>query len=385
MSEDATELSGLTRERFGIFRDAVYINSCSQGALSDAVRQSYTDYLRDWDDKGSPWEYWMERMETVRSSFAGLINADPDEVAVTTSASAGVSALATGLPLTEGRTKIVVSDLEFPTIGQIWHAQELRGAKVVHVPTDGPIVPLEWFDQAIDRDTALVSITQICYRNGARIDVPAVVELAHSRGAYVLLDSYQAVGAIPIDVKALDVDFLTAGALKYLLGSAGLAFFYCRAGLSERIFPAATGWFCDTDIFEMDNSDYSPAPNARRFQSGTPPVPSIYAGIAGIQLIKQTGVDTIAAHVQALNDRLISGVDALGGQVVTPKDPAQRGPLIAIAATDEHQLVAALQAEGIITSCRDGNLRVSPHLYNDSDDIDTLLAALERHPDLLAT
>src|SRR5436309_6526021 len=224
------------RHRFPIFERLCYINSCSQGALSDAVRESYENYLRDWDEKGAPWEYWVERTEAARAAFARLINADPDEIAVTTSLSAGVSALASGLRFAR-RSKVVLTDWEFPTIGQIWHAQEARGARVSHVPAaDDGTIPLDHFDRAIDDDTLIVAITHVCYRNGAMMDVPAVVELAHERGAFVLLDAFQSVGSLPVDVRELDVDFLGAGVLKYLLGSAGLGFFYCRRDLVERVW-----------------------------------------------------------------------------------------------------------------------------------------------------
>ena len=152
-------------------------------------------------------------------------------------------------------------------------------------------------------------------------DVEAVVELAHERGALVLLDAYQTVGSLPVDVKALGVDFLAAGVLKYLLGSAGLAFFYCRRELFERAWPTATGWFADRDIFEMDVHDYSPSPTARRFQSGTPPIPAIYAGIAGIELMQEIGIAETREHVLGLNEQLIAGVEELGGSIVTPRDP----------------------------------------------------------------
>src|SRR5205809_4165704 len=173
------------RHRFPIFEQRVYINSCAQGALSDSVRGAYEQYLRDWDESGAPWEYWVERGEAARASFADLISAAPDQVAVTTSESAGVASLASGLRYAR-RSKVVQTDWEFPTIRQIWHAQEARGARVVHVrEADDGTIPLEHFAQAIDDDTLLVSITHVCYRNGAKIDVPAVVELAHERGAYV--------------------------------------------------------------------------------------------------------------------------------------------------------------------------------------------------------
>jgi selenocysteine lyase/cysteine desulfurase len=364
------------RARFPIFERLVYVNSCSQGALSDAVRQSYEAYLRDWDDKGAPWEYWVERTEAARSAFAELINAEPDEIAVTTSNSAGVAALASGLRFA-ARSKVVLTDIEFPTIGQIWHAQEARGARVVHVRPDE-------LEDAVDEDTLLVSTTHVSYRTGELVDAAEVARVAHEQGALVLLDAYQSVGSMPVDVKALDVDFLAAGVLKYLLGSAGLAFFYCRRELWERAWPTATGWFADEDIFAMDIYDYSPSPTARRFQSGTPPVPSIYAGIAGIELMQEIGIAETREHVNGLNERLIAGVDELGGTVTTPREVERRGALICVKSTDVNALVAALDERGIVTSERDGNLRVSAHAYNTAEDIDAVLDALRDHRGLLA-
>jgi len=302
---------------------------------------------------------------------------------VTTSISAGVSALATGLRYAR-RSKVVLTDWEFPTIGQIWHAQEARGARVVHVPpADDGTIPLEHFERTIDDDTLLVSITHVCFRNGVRIDVEPVVRLAHERGALVLLDVYQSIGSLPVDVRALDVDFLAAGVLKYLLGSAGLAFFYCRRDLVERVWPTATGWFADKDIFEMDHRDYSPATTASRFQSGTPPIPAIYAGIAGMELMEEIGIAETREHVLGLHSRLLDGLDALGAKVVTPRDPEQRGALLCVVSTDASALVEALARDGIVTSPRDGSLRISPHAYNSLEDVDQVLEALERHRGLL--
>ena len=382
----ARDLPASIRGRFPIFKRKVYVNSCSQGALSDSVRAAYQRYLDDWDERGAPWEYWVELMEAAREEFAGLIGADGDEIAVTTSVSAGVSALASAFRFDQGRDTIVVSNFEFPTIGQIWHAQELRGARVVHVPAerDGTI-PLERFEAAVDERTALVAVTAVCFRNGSRIDVEGVTRLAHQRGARVLLDAYQAVGALPIDVRAMEVDFLAAGVLKYLLGSAGLAFLYCRAEHVKELVPTATGWFADADIFQMDIHDYSPSPTARRFEAGTPPVPNIYAGIAGIRLMREIGVAATAEHVRRLNDLLLEGLDELGARVVTPRDPARRGPLIAVESSDVHALVEALAADEIVASSRDANLRISPHCYNSTEDIRALLDSLTRHRDLLVS
>jgi selenocysteine lyase/cysteine desulfurase len=385
LAVDVHKLPAKCRHRFPIFEKRVYVNSCSQGALSDHVREAYDAYLRDWDDKGAPWEYWVERTEAARAAFARLINAEPDEIAVTTSLSAGVAALASGLRYAGPRHKIVLTDWEFPTIGQIWHAQESRGARVVHVHEDdsGQIQPRS-FRAVIDEQTKLVSVTHVCYRNGARLDVESIVRLAHEHDVPVLLDAYQTIGSIPIDVRALGVDFLACGTLKYLLGSAGLGFLYVRKELWESSWPTATGWFADEDIFKMDIDDYSPARNARRFQSGTPPVPSIYAGIAGIELMQEIGIAETQKHVRRLTELLIEGVDELGGTVATPRDPNRRGALLCIKSTDAERLVSELDAEGIDTSSRDGNLRISPHAYNTPEDIKAVLWELGRKRHLLA-
>lgn len=378
------DLPARIRHRFPVFEQRVYINSCSQGALSDSVREAYAHYLDDWDEHGAPWEYWVGRLEAVRAAVASLVNADEDEMAITTSVSAGVSALASGLRFDRGRDTVVVSDFEFPTIGQIWHAQERRGVRVVHVPAEADgTIPLERFADAIDERTALVATTHVCFRNGGRLDVEGVARLAHERGALALVDAYQTVGSLPIDVRALGCDFLAAGVLKYLLGSAGLGFLYCRRELVEQIEPTATGWFADRDIFEMDIHDYSPAPTARRFEAGTPPVPSTYAAIAGIELMQEIGIAETEAHVRELNTLLRDGVEELGGRVVTPAEPERSGALVCIASTDVNALVAALAEERIVTSSRDDNLRVSAHCYNTAEDVHAVLAALARNRELL--
>lgn len=371
------------RHRFPIFDRLVYLNSCSQGALSDHVRASHDRFLDDWHTYGSPWDIWGGLVEEARGAFARLVNAGPSSIAVIPSVSVGVSSLASALDFGR-RPKVVISDFEFPTIGQIWHAQTSRGADVHVVPADGSRIPLDRFDEAIDERTGVVSVTAVCYRNGARNDVDAIVKLAHERGAYVLLDAYQAIGTYPIDVQDLDVDFLVAGTLKYLLASSGLGFLYCRPSLVGELRPAVTGWLADSDIGAMDHRRYSPSATATRFEGGAPAVPSVYSSIAGMELMEEIGIAETRAHVAGLTETLIEGVAALGGDVVTPRELDARGALVCIRAAEPSGLVSALQADGIVTSTRDGSLRVSPHAYNNGEDIATLLAALERHSALLA-
>ena len=378
----ARTLADGVRHRFPVFDHLTYVNSCSQGALSDAVRAAYEDYLDGLEREGSLWAHWVERLERVRVATAAVLGAAPAEIAVTTSASAGLSSLASAIDFTSGRHKVVTTSLEFPTAGQIWHAQERRGAEVVHVTEDDDhTIPLERFAAEIDDETAIVSLTHVCYRNGARTDVESVAALAHERGALVLLDAYQSVGALPIDVGALDVDFVIGGMLKYLLSSPGVAFLYAREGAAAGLVPTSTGWFAARDIFAMRIDGYDPAPEARRFEAGTPPVPSLYAAAAGIELMLDIGVEATQAHVEGLTTQLREGVAELGGRVVTPAD--WHGPMLAVASTDEHAHVAALEERHVVTSCRDGNVRISPHCYNDPADMERVLAALHETRHLL--
>src|SRR6185312_5992518 len=323
------------------------------GALSNRVRAAYEEYLAGWDENGAEWAHWVERAEAARAAFARLLHADPSELAVTTSVTQGVSGIVSALDLS-ARPRIVISEYEFPTVGQIAHAQELRGAEVVHVtPEPDGSIPPERFAEAIDERTALVSCTTISYRTGHRHDVAEIARLAHEQGALCLADSYQAIGAVDFDAHALGVDFVTGGTVKYLLGSSGLGFLYVRAGLLPALLPSQTGWFADEDIFRMDISDYSPATDARRFDAGTPPVPNIYAGLAGMSLVEEAGTASIEEHVSGLATRLIDGLEELGATAATPRDPARRGPLVCVRSTDVRALVETLAAERIVCSERD--------------------------------
>jgi selenocysteine lyase/cysteine desulfurase len=380
----ADRLGTAIRAEFPILAHTTYLNSCSQGALSHRVKAAVEGWLEGWDENGAEWHHWVERSEAARAAFARLLKADSAELAVTTSVSQGVSGIVSALDL-KARPKLVISEYEFPTVGQIAHAQELRGAEVVHVgPADDGSIPPERFAEVVDERTALVCCTTVSYRTGHRHDVGEIARIAHDNGALCLADSYQAIGAIDFDAHALGVDFVTGGTVKYLLGTAGLGFLYVRGGLLPDLLPSQTGWFADEDIFQMDISDYSPAADARRFDAGTPPVPNIYAGVAGMSIIEEAGTAAIEEHVAGLTARLINGLEELGAEVPTPRDPARRGPLVTVRSTDVPRLVDELSAERIVCSERDSNLRIALHLYNVEEDVDRLLDALRRRRSLLA-
>jgi len=245
-------------------------------------------------------------------------------------------------------------------------------------------IPVERFAEAIDERTALVCCTALSFRTGHRNDVTAIAELGHASGAIVLADSYQAIGAVELDTRTLGADVVTGGTVKYLLGTAGLGFMWVRDSLRSQLLPTQTGWFADEDIFAMSIADYSPHATARRFDSGTPPVPSLYPGVAGMELVAEVGVPAIQAHVRGLVDRLLTGLDEIGATVATSRGENEYGPLVCVVSTDPSALVDAFAGEQIVASTRDSNLRISLHLYNVDADVDRILAALASHRELLA-
>jgi len=263
--------------------------------------------------------------------------------------------------------------------------QQRRGARVSFARADGNRLPLSSFEEAVGERTALVSTTHVCYKNGFKNNVSALAELAHERGAYLLIDAYQSMGTQPMDVKALDLDFLVTGALKYLLGTPGVAFMYVRRELIERFEPADSGWFGQENVFAYDVHHLRYAGEARRFETGSPPVPNVYAALAALRLLAGVGLATIEQHVSELMGRFIEGARQRGLVLLTPEAPADRGPLAMVRSTDAPKLVVALARDGILCSTRDGALRVSLHYYNTAEDVDAVLSGLDRHPELLVT
>jgi selenocysteine lyase/cysteine desulfurase len=365
------------RAEFPVLALKTYLNSGSYCALANDVRAAFETYMDERLAVGANWDVWVMKNEAVREATAKAVGARPDEIAVTASVSAGLNALASALDFTGPRNKVVITDFEFPTNAQVWHAQKRRGAEVVHARRDADgYIPVEQFEDLIDERTQLVAITHVCFRNGAKLDIEGIVKLAHARGAKVLLDCYQSVGSLALDVKALDVDFAVGGMLKYMLGTAGIGFMYVREELIEALTPTSTGWFAQEDIIAMDITDNRPSRTARRFEAGTPAVVNCYAAEAGLNLLLRVGTQHIEARNQALTRRCMERLDEIGWSTVTPRPDSRRGATVAIPSRDAGGLAAALMERDIVTSHRDANLRASFHFYNDEDDVETLIAAL---------
>ncbi len=368
------------RSRFRIFQRKIYLNSCSQGALSDAVQNGLQDYIASWHEQGSPWELWVEQYEAARTAFAQFINASPDEVAIVTSASAGINSIASALNFRQ-RKKVVMGEFEFPTMGHVWLAQRTRGAEVQFVSAEGNRIPVANYEKMVDRDTLLVPLTHVCFKNGSRSDVSAITQIAHRSGALVMLDDYQDSGTRPIDVKAMELDFYVTGTLKYLLGPPGLAFMYVRKELISSLVPTITGWFAQTNPFAFDPQHIDLSSTARRFESGSPSVPNVYAAVPGFQLLQGIGMENVAAHIKKLTQSLLSHALDLGIRSKTPAD--SEGPLVVLQSTDSNLLVQKLAESDIVASNRYDGLRIAFHVYNTMDDVQAVVEVLKKNINLL--
>src|SRR3984885_13192101 len=366
------------RREFPVLARKTYLNSGSYCALANEVKAAFEAYLEDRLLVGANWDLWITKNESVRALAASLVRALPDEIAVTASVSAGLNSLASALDFSGPRNKVVVSDFEFPTNAQIWHAQEPRGARVVHVPraADG-YIPLEMFEKAIDESTQLVAVTHVCFRNGAKLDIPGIVRLAHANGARVLVDCYQSVGSADIDVKAWDVDFAVDGMLKYLLGTAGIGFMYVRDALVPSLLPTNSGGFAQARITAMDITANHPALNARRFEAGTPPVVNCYAAEAGLKMLLKIGTPAIEKRNYALTRRCMQRLVEIGWPSITPAQDERRGATVAVPSCNSAGLSAELMKRDIVTSYRDDNVRASFHFYNNDDDVESFIAAMQ--------
>ncbi|HYT30506.1 MAG TPA: aminotransferase class V-fold PLP-dependent enzyme, partial [Actinomycetota bacterium] len=335
------------RAQVPLLGSTIYLANCSQGPLSNPVRAAVDAFLATWADAGMHWEAWVGEVERARTAFADAIGADASDVAVGTSESQLVSSLVSALVTRPdgGRRRILTSVAEFPGVAHAWMGAAKHGWRVDHVPwaidealSPGAVVDL------IDDPTAVVSIPHVVYANGALVDPIPVVDEAHRRGALVFLDAYQSVGTMPIDARELGVDFLAAGALKYLMGTAGVAFLYVSPEVRGSLKPAATGWFGRTDPFAFDPATLDYPAAASRFDLGTPPILNAYVARAGIELVAGTGPAAIRAQVERLSAVAFEAAGELGLRVLGPASPEEKGAATAIDAGDVHRASRAEEA-----------------------------------------
>lgn len=354
------------RAEFPILQRKTYMNNCSLGALSQRSMQGIAQFMEMWNEWGAHawYEIWLGEIARVRQKFATLIGAQLHEVAIAPSVSAALSSIASALDYSQ-RNKVVMTDMDFPTLAHQWLVKERLGVtcNFVHSP-DRIYVPPELFESEVDDKTALVATSHVCFTSGYIQDLRAVADIAHKHGAHILIDDYQGTGQIPIDVVAQDIDFLVTGTLKWLLGGPGLALVYIREGLLPHLQPTIAGWFGDRDQFQFKTREFEFRPDATRIEMGTPAVAAIYTANAGLDIVQEISVERICERTRYLTNDLVARVREHGWNVRTPQEPQCRNSIVMVAFEHPEEIVKALVARNIITDSRPGLLRISPYFYN---------------------
>jgi selenocysteine lyase/cysteine desulfurase len=366
------------RSRIPLLARAIPMNNCSQAPQTDATRAAADAYLESWGRDGMDWDAWVAEVEQARRSFARLINADADEVAVTSSVSEAASAFASALQFEGVRRRVLASAAEFPTVGHVWLAQATRGADVHWAPlSDEGTIDVSEYEARIDERTLVVSACHAYYLNGFKHDIGAIARRARAHGALTFVDAYQTLGTEPIDVKALGIDALAGGTLKYLMACAGIAFLYVRRELAEQLRPTVTGWFGRVNPFAFDATSLDWASGARRFDGGTPPIINAYIARAGLEIIHEVGPAGVAEWTRVLSERLVSGGAERGLVLHGTPDAARKAPTTAFeVGPDSAGVERRMRARGIIPSARGSVIRLSPHFYSTLDDVDQALDTL---------
>ncbi|MFB2579695.1 aminotransferase class V-fold PLP-dependent enzyme [Herbiconiux sp. P15] len=363
------------RSNFPPLDSMVHLASCSQGALSNELSAALGAVTDSITESAAPWGLWMDEVETLRRRFAAFINASPDEIAIVSSASEAAYQMVSSFDWSKGGA-IVTSALEFPSVGHVLRAQQANGAEIRSIDDRFAALDVDAWAPLIDGDVRLVSVPLVSYHDGSRAQVDAITALAHEAGARVFVDAYQGAGVVPIDVKALDCDYLTTGSLKYMLGLAGVAFLYVRGGITSERAPELTGWFGRVDPFAFDPTLVDYPETARRFESGTPGIPAVYAAGAGLTLLESIDRQAGWAHVVGLTDLLADGLTEMGVQLSRPASPDQRGPQVALYDDDPVALSAAIHEHRVMSAPRSRLLRLSLHYYNTESDVTAALAAI---------
>lgn len=372
---DDAEVRSWRREFPGL-AGTVHLANCSHGPQSRRVRRAVDGYLDGWRESGMDWDAWMEEVDRARRYFADLVGAGPDEVAMAASASAAVASVASSLTPPVGRRRVVTTEAEFPTVAHVWLAHAKYGLEVDFIPVRGGAIDLEDYARAIDERTAMVSATHVYYKNGFKQDLPRIAEVAHRAGALLLVDAYQSLGVCDVDVTGLGVDVLVSGNAKYLLGLPGAAFVYVRRELIERFEPALTGWFGRVDPFAFDPRRLDYASDARRLETGTPPVFAAVAARAGMEIIAEVGARRIEERIARLSAHAVEGAARRGLEYVGPDDLDQKGATTAIRVPEPHRVEGQLRERGIVASARGEVLRIAPHFFTTFGDVDCALDEL---------
>ena len=375
------------RTKFPMLLDKTYLLTSSLGAMPKEAHESLSRYTEIWESHGAhAWfegeDGWFAVINHVKELFANIIGAKKEEIAATYSISSAISSVASALEFGE-RNKVVMSELNFPTVSYIFRAHERHGAEVKFIRSpDGISIPIDEYVAEIDETTQIVPISHVLFVTGAIQNIHEIGKIAHENGAYILIDAYQSVGSIPINVKKTKIDFLVCGTLKYLLGGPGIAFLYVNEDIVEDLYPTSVGWFADEEPFgprwtKYDITHPTPARDARRFQYGTFSVPSAYAAKPGLEMIHEIGVSKIRERCIDLSQYVVEEALKRNLTLKSPVNHELRSSIVNIQVPQPDEVVKRLEAQNIFVDARVGGIRVAPFFYNTKNEINTLFSALD--------
>jgi selenocysteine lyase/cysteine desulfurase len=368
------------RAEFPILKTHTYLNSCSLGALSTRA-EAYLDEFRErWHTMGaSAWyEHWLGRMALLRSRVETFLGGEEGSVALIPSTSAGLSMVAESVypEMDRGRNRVVCSELDFPTLGYQWAVKP--DIELVVLPSyDGVGMEPSHFAEAVDERTLFLATSHVFFTTGFIQDLRALADIARKAGAYSLIDGYHGAGQIAFSVAEAGIDFYTAGPLKWLLGGPGLSYLYVRPELCSELEPRIAGWFGAKNAFDFDIRDFRFHDDARRFEMGTPALPTVHTALGGQEIIDEVGIQTIEARNRELTDFLLESCREAGFLLTVAENPSCRSAIVMVKHDDPPSAVKHLAQEGVIVDHRPGHIRVSPHFYNTTDEIRHFLETLK--------
>ena len=362
------------RKEFPILGSTTYMISHSLGAMPERTRARMQEFTDTWATRGVlAWEegWWMMPI-TVGNLVGSIIGAGESEVVMQQNVSICQNVVTSCFDWHARRNKLVTDGLNFPSNNYIYHSLERSGARVVTVPSpDGFTLPVELILDAIDEETALVSVSHVAFRSSYLQDLAAIAQRAHAVGAMVLADLYQSAGTVPVNVRELGVDFATGGSVKWLCGGPGAGYLYVRRDLWNQLTPAATGWTAHEQPFAFEGGAIRYAASAFRFLNGTPNIPGLYSARSGYEIVNQIGVPAIREKSVRQTTRLIALADAAGFPVNTCRDPAQRGGVVVLDVPDGQEVTRELARRQILVDYRpQAGIRVAPHFYTTDEELE---------------
>ncbi len=369
------------RGEFPILDRTTYMISNSLGAMPRGVYEEMRAYADSWAERGvRAWEEgWWEMAVGVGDKIAPLIGAGAGEISLHQNVTLTQAVISSCFDFRGPRNKIVMVELEFPSIQYFYHEQRRHGARVELVPTPDQIrIDMEKLLAAIDETTLLVPISQVLFRSSFIVDTRAIIERAHRVGAHVILDAFQATGTIPLDVRSLGADFAVGGVLKWLCGGPGVAYLYVREDLRPKLRPSLTGWIAHRRPFAFEAGAIDPREDSFRYLNGTPHIPALHACRPGLDILNKVGIGAIREKSIRMTTRLIEGAKSRGWRVNTPENPAERAGTVSIECPHAFEVCRELLAREILVDYRPkAGVRVSPHFYNREEECDFTLAQIE--------